>query len=118
MSAKSESLPAKERMFKSRERRRKAGFRRVEVMVPADKVDLVKAYVAQLRHGGEAEALSNLRKLIASAYARFHASCLDNISVDPERANFADGAVVAAALMHRGNADAYKLGRQIRNLTQ
>lgn len=107
---------ASERVIQSRQRQRQAGFKRVEVLVPAHQVDQLKAYVAQLRHGSESEAIANLRKLVASAYKRFHASCLDNISVDPERAGFADGAVVAAALMHRGNAEAYKLGRQIRSL--
>lgn len=109
-------VPANERVLQSRQRQRQAGFKRVEVLVPAHQVDQLKAYVAQLRHGSDSEAISNLRKLVASAYRRFYASCLDNISVDPERAEFADGAVVAAALMHRGNAEAYKLGREIRSL--
>ena len=42
----------------------------------------------------------------------------ENLSVDPEKADFADAAVVAAALMHRGNAAAYKLGRQLRSLAK
>lgn len=38
----------KERVAESRERRRKAGLKRVEVFVPAGKIDQLKAYAAQL----------------------------------------------------------------------
>jgi hypothetical protein len=106
------------RVSKSRHRRKLAGLKRVEVLVPAIHADAVRAYAAQLREGSQSESLVRLRKLIGSAYQRFHAMCLDNISVDPEKANFADGAIVAAALMHRGNSEAYKLGREISRLTK
>lgn len=112
------SLSMKERVHQLRERRRRAGLKRMEVFVPEDKVDLVKAYVAQLREGSSSEAREKVRQLLAKAYRNFHASCLDNIQIDPATADFADAAVVAAALMHRGNADAYKLGRQIRSLVR
>jgi hypothetical protein len=106
------------RVSRSRQRRKVAGLRRVEVLVPANHADAVRAYAAQLREGSQSEALVQLRKLIASAYQRFHAMCLDNISVDPEKADFADGAIVAAALMHRGNTEALKLGREISRLAK
>lgn len=112
------SLSMKERVHQLRERRRRAGLKRVEVFVPEDKVDLVKAYVAQLREGSDSESRVKVRQLLAKAYRNFHASCLDNIRIDPATADFADAAVVAAALMHRGNAEAYKLGRQIRSLVR
>ena len=107
-----------ERVQRSRERSRRAGFKRVEVLVPAHQVDLVRAYAAQLREGSQSEAMEQVRKLVAKAYRKFHAACLDNISVSPEHASFSDAAVVAAALMHRGNAEAFKLGKQIRNLVK
>lgn len=106
------------RVAASRQRNTLAGLKRVDVIVPANQVETIKAYALELRKGSQPEALVKVRKLIASAYQRFHASCLDNISVDPDRANFGDAAVVAAALMHRGNAEAYKLGQQIRKLTR
>jgi hypothetical protein len=109
---------AKERVRKSRDRRRLAGLKRVEVFVPYDKVDAIKAYVAQLREGSDSEARMQVRNLLSKAYRNFHASCLDNIQVDPAKADFADAAIVAAALMHRGNAEAYKLGKQLRNLAR
>lgn len=110
--------PIKERVQQSRERRRRAGLKRVEVLVPIDKADMLKAYAAQLREGSQSEALQEVRKLVAKAYRKFRASCLDNISINPDDADFADAAVVAAALMHRGNAEAFRLGRQIRSLAR
>lgn len=108
----------KDRVSQSRARRRRAGLKRVEVYAPADKVDLVRAYAAQLREGSESESVIEARKLIASAYKRFRASCLDNIDVDPKKADLSDAAVVAAALIHRGNADAFRLGQQLRKLAR
>lgn len=108
----------KDRVSQSRARRRKAGLKRVEVYVPAEKADFVKAYAAQLREGANSEIVLKARKLIASAYNRFHASCLDNIDVDPDEADLSDAAVVATALMHRGNAEAYKLGVKLRKLAR
>lgn len=110
------SQTIKERVQKSRERRRRAGLKRVEVLVPEDKTEFVKAYAAELREGSESDVKRQVRDLIAEAYRRFHASCLDNIDIDPEQADFPDAAVVAAALMNRGNSEAFRLGRRIRNL--
>lgn len=107
-----------QRVRQSRERRRRAGLKRIEVFVPADKADMVKAYAAQLREGSRSQVVSQVRKLVAKAYRKFRASCLDNIDVDPDSADLADAAVVAAALMHRGNAEAFRLGRRIRSLAK
>lgn len=108
--------PVKDRVSQSRQRRRKAGLKRVEVYVPNDKVDFVKAYAAQLRDGVDSEHVLKARKLIARAYSQFHASCLDNIDVDPDEASLSDAAIVSAALIHRGNSEAYKLGAELRKL--
>ena len=113
-----QALSAKERVYQLRKRHRQAGLKRVEVLVPEGQADLVKAYAAQLRDGSQSDRMNKVRQLIGKAYERHYARCLDNISIDPEEADFADAAVVAAALMHRGNADAYKLGRQIRSLAK
>lgn len=113
-----QASPVRVRVRQSRERRRQAGLKRVEVVVPEDKADLVKAYAAQLREGSRSEVIAQVRKLVKKAYQKFHARCLDNIHVDPDSADLADAAVVAAALMHRGNAEAFELGRQIRRLAR
>ena len=113
-----EVSPASQRVSQLRERYRDAGLMRVEVLVPRDQADLVKAYALQLREGSKSERVQMARQLIAKAYKAHYARCLDNIRIDPEKADFADAAVVAAALMHRGNADAYKLGRELRRLAK
>ena len=107
-----------ERVYRSRERRRQAGLKRVEVFVPANQVDKLKAYAAQLREGSESEAVKEARMLIAKAYRKYRAKYLDNIDVDPEKAGLADAAVIAAALMHRGNSEAYNLGRMLIRLAK
>lgn len=107
-----------ERVRQSRERHRQVGLKRIEVVVPKDKADLLKAYATQLREGSQSEAMRQVRKLVAKGYRKFRASCLDNIQVNPESADMPDAAVVAAALMYRGNSEAYKLGRQISKLVK
>ena len=114
----SANVSVNERVYQSRQRRRRAGLKRVEVFVPVEQADQLKAYAAQLREGSQSEAVKEARKLIARAYRKFHASCLDNIDVDPEKAGLPDAAVIAAALMHRGNSEAYKLGLQLRRLAK
>jgi len=112
------NLDVNKRVRQSRERRRQAGLKRVEVFVPVEKVAQLKAYAADLREGSQSEAVQEARKLIARAYGKFRARCLDNIDVDPEKANLSDAAVVAAALMHRGNSEAYSLGQRLRRLAK
>lgn len=113
------TLPsASERVVRVRARHRAAGLRRIEVLVPEDQVDAVRAYAAQLREGSQSQRVEQARKLLATAYRKFHATCLDNIGIDPETASLPDAAVVAAALMHRGNAEAFKLGKQISKLAR
>lgn len=114
----SANVAVNERVYQSRERRRRAGLKRIEVFVPLEQVDQLKAYAAQLREGSQSETVKEARKLIAKAYRKFRASCLDNIDVDPEKAGLPDAAVIAAALMHRGNSEAYRLGQQLRRLAK
>jgi len=106
----------RERVGKLRKRQRAAGLKRVEVMVPVDHVDALKAYALQLREGSQSERLSEVRKLVAKAYESHFAHCLDNISIEPEEADFPDAIIVAAALKSRGGAEAFRLGREIDSL--
>ncbi len=114
----SQELSVRERVYQSRERNRNAGLKRVEVFVPEDKVDLLKAYALQLREGSQSEAVKQARMLISKAYKKHHARCLDNIQINPNQADLADAVIVAAALMQRGNSEAYKLGQQLRRLAR
>lgn len=112
----SDKSQVKKRVRKLRNRRRAAGLKRVEVLIPEEHVDVMKAYARQLREGSESERLAEVRKLVAKAYEQYHSSCLDNISIQPDAANFPDAAVIAAALIARGNSSAFKLGRKISKL--
>ena len=118
---KSLKAPKRSRMHAHREKLKQAGLKRVELFVPEEKVDQLKAYAANLRRGDDSERLQDLRKLIKQAYSKFHARYLDNIFVDPEKADFSDAAIVAAALMNRAgsnNNKAYVLGQQLRKLSR
>ena len=106
----------KDRVRDTRDRYRQAGFKRVEVYVRADQVEMVKAFATDLRERSDSEIRLKVSKLLEKAFDKFRASCLDNISIDPKTASLADAQVVAAALMHRGNTEAFKLGREIRDL--
>lgn len=110
------SSAAYERVKKYRQRAKDAGLVRVDVLVPKEKVDALKIYASQLNEDSNSERLKEVRKYIRKAYKKFHASCLDNIDIDPDKAQFSDAAVISAALIHRGKSDAFKLGRQIREL--
>lgn len=94
------------------------GLKRIEVLVPVDKVHQLKAYVADLRHGDKVDKLHEVRNLINKAYSQYYARYLDNISIDPDSADFADAAIIAAALMNRGNGKAYQLGQKLRKLAR
>ncbi len=113
-----QAMPVRERIRRLRDRRRQAGLMRVEVLVPKERADAVKAYAAQLREGSQSERLVEVRRLIAKAYKKYRVTCLDNIDVKPNDADFPTAMIVAAALMHRGNAEAFRLGRQIRDLAK
>ena len=120
-SGKSPRVPKRSRMHEHREKLKQAGLKRVELFVPVEKVDQLKAYAADLRRGDDSERLRDLRKLIKQAYGKYHARYLDNIFVDPEKADFSDAAIVAAALMNRAgsnNSKAYMLGQQLRKLSR
>lgn len=110
------SNASSERVKKYRQRAKEAGLVRVDVLVPKGKVDALKIYAAQLSDDSNAERLKEVRQHIRKAYKKYRASCLDNIDIDPDEAQFADAAVISAALIHRGKAEAFKLGRQIREL--
>jgi hypothetical protein len=116
--AKGGTKPHRERMRQWRKRAEQAGLKRVEVLVPEANVDELKAYAADLREGAQSEKRREMRKLVQQAYDRHRAQCLDNIDIDPDNADFADAAIVAAALMNRGSGDAFKLGRRIKQIAR
>ncbi len=101
-----------------RSRIAKAGLKRVEVYVPEDKVELLKAYAKELKDGQQSVDILEIRKLLKLAHKRYKAKHLDNISIDVENAGFREAAIVAAALKHGGDKEAYKLGLKISRMAK
>ncbi len=106
-------MRVEERVRKHRAALREDGMVRVEVVVPADAVEQVRALALRLRQRRATVDLGCVRALIAEAYEKYAASCLDNIAVVPARAGLKEARVVAHALMGRGGKDAFILGRRI-----
>ena len=102
-----------ERVSKHRAARREKGLVRVEVVVPAEMAEQVKRLALRLRSRRAKVDISQVRMLIAEAFEKYRASCLDNIEVSPAQAGIRHARVVADALMKRGSKDAFVLGRRI-----
>lgn len=92
---------------------RARGERQIRVWVPdiPEAIDQVRRQAAQLcsQHARERE----LRNLISEAIERYRVRVLDNI--DPQRLtnDFDRARVIARALMERGDANAFRLGRKM-----
>jgi hypothetical protein len=103
--------PARQRIEKYRNEGGAADLVRVEVLIPPFARDEILAMAAGLRlkHRNNKE----LRSLYDSALKSYRARILDNVDLDrlpdfPSRA-----AVVARAMMDRGDARAFAMGRQM-----
>ena len=106
--------PARKRIEKYRNEGGAADLVRVEVLVPPSARDEILAQAAGLRlkhRNGK-----QLRSLYDDALKSYRSRILDNVDLDrlpdlPSRA-----AVVARAMMDRGDARAFAIGRQILDL--
>ena len=103
--------PARKRIEKYRNEGGAADLVRVEILVPPSYRDKILAMAAgfRLKHRNSKE----LRSLYESALKFYRARILDNIDLDrlpdfPSRA-----AVVARAMIDRGDARAFAMGRQM-----
>jgi hypothetical protein len=103
--------PAHKRVEKYRKEGGAAGLARVEVLVaPEDRVKILEL-ASQLRskHRNNKE----LRELYDTAMASYRARILDNIDLDRLPDFRARAAVVARAMIDRGDARAFSLGRKM-----
>jgi hypothetical protein len=113
------SAPVKERVRAHRRSLQSLGLQRVELVVPANKVEAIKRYATKLRKSAKKPnkaQITELRSLVHEAFEKYRSSCLDNISVNLGRIGPAEAQVVANALMKRGGSDAFILGRRIARL--
>jgi hypothetical protein len=109
-------MPVRDRVARHREALKARALVRVEVVVPEEFRDDVKAYVRRLMRRRTAGSIEAVRAKVDEAYRRFGAQCLDNIAVRPQRATLGEARVVANALMERGHRDAFLLGRELAGL--
>mgnify|MGYP001563385155 CR=1 FL=1 len=112
------SAPVRERVRSHRKGLKASGLRRVELIVPAGKEDELRRIAAQLRGEAAQRQLSVLRDMLQEAFRKYRASCLDNISIDIQRAGPAEARIVADALVKGGNSEAFLLGRRIAKLAR
>jgi hypothetical protein len=102
---------AKQRVKKYRTQGGAADLVRVEVLVPpADRSKILK-YASALR--AQHRAAKDLGSLYDDALRAYRAKILDNVDLDRLPDLRSRAAVVARALMERGDARAFAMGRQI-----
>jgi hypothetical protein len=111
-------MPVKDRVMRHRAGLKQNALARVEVVVPIEYRDDIRAFAANLLKKRSNARLQDVRDKISMAYARFGAACLDNISVDPATATLGQADVIANALIQRGNKDAFCLGRELKQALQ
>jgi hypothetical protein len=102
---------SRKRIEKYRNEGGAADLVRVEVLVPPSDREKILANAAQLRadHRGKKE----LRSLYESALQSYRARVLDNIDLDRLPDLRSRAAVVARAMIDRGDARAFAMGRQM-----
>jgi hypothetical protein len=104
-------MPVRQRIEKYRSSGGAADLVRVEVLVPPSARDVVVRLAAKLR--SEHRDNKELRGLCDRALSLYGARVLDNVDLDRLPGMRARAGVIARALMERGDARAFVLGRQI-----
>jgi hypothetical protein len=102
---------ARHRVEKYRREGGAADLARVEVLVPPAARKEILAIASRLR--AEHRAGKEIRALYDSALKRYRTRVLDNIDLDRLPNLRSRAAVVARALIDRGDARAFAMGRQI-----
>jgi hypothetical protein len=103
--------PARRRVKKYRSEGGGADLARVEVLVPPSARDEILAIASRLRaeHRGNKE----LRSLYERALELYRARILDNVDLDRLPDLRSRAAVVARAMIDRGDARAFSMGRRM-----
>jgi hypothetical protein len=104
-------MPVRERIEKYRNSGGAADLVKVEVLVPPSARDDVLRLAAKLRSAHRDG--KELRRLCDRALSLYGARVLDNVDLDRLPDLRARAGVIAKALMERGDARAFVLGREI-----
>ncbi len=102
---------AKQRVKKYRSEGGAADLARVEVLVPPSAREEILAVASRLR--AEHRSNKELRALYDKALASYRARILDNVDLDRLPDLRSRAAVVARAMIDRGDARAFAIGRQM-----
>jgi hypothetical protein len=106
--------PARKRVRKYRSEGGAAGLTRVEVLVPPSARDEILALASRLR--AEYRGSRELRALYDDALKHYRTRILDNVDLDRLSDFRSRAAVVARAMIDRGDARAFAMGRQMLDL--
>lgn len=104
-------IAAQKRVKKYRSEGGAAGLARVEVLVPPSARDEILAIASRLR--AEYRDNKELRSLFDKALRLYRARILDNVDLDRLPDLRSRAAVVARAMIDRGDARAFAMGRQM-----
>jgi hypothetical protein len=104
-------VPAKKRVSKYRSKGGAADLARVEVLVPPSARKEILAIASRLR--AEYRGNKELRSLYDEALRSYRARILDNVDLDRLPDLRSRAAVVARAMIDRGDARAFAMGRQM-----
>ena len=102
---------ARQRVKKYRSEGGAADLARVEVLVPPSAREEILAVASRLR--AEHRSNKELRALYESALASYPTRILDNVDLDRLPDLRSRAAVVARAMIDRGDARAFAMGRQM-----
>ncbi|MEW9805422.1 hypothetical protein [Mesorhizobium marinum] len=105
-------MAVRDRVRKYRETGGASDLVRVEVLVPASKRDAIVAEAAAMR-SAHRDRKQRVAGICAKAIEQYPVRLLDNIDLGRISDPLKQGAVVARALMERGDARAFAMGRQI-----
>ena len=104
-------MSARKRVQKYRSVGGAADLARVEVLVPPAMRDQVIAFASRLRT--EHRSTKALQQMLDSALASYRTRILDNVDLDRLPDLRSRASVVARALIERGDARAFALGRRM-----
>jgi hypothetical protein len=107
---------ARKRVRKYRSEGGAAGLARVEVLVPPSARNEILALASRLR--AEYRGSKKLRSLYDDALKSYRTRILDNVDLDRLTDFRSRAAVVARAMIDRGDARAFAMGRQMLDLVE
>jgi hypothetical protein len=108
---KTKQMSVRERVQKYRSEGGAADLVRVEVLVPQSARDEVVAFASRFR--SEYRNTKELQRMYDSALASYRTRILDNVDIDRLPDLRSRAAVMARALIDRGDARAFVLGREM-----